>query len=88
MIRDLVCVAVGVLLSGIAFAAWEWASNRPRRHRIRGNYFDARAPFAITSIGGPVKERSDAHVDRVAHRLGRLRNRQWSEPDSGASGRR
>ena len=79
MIRDLVCVAVGVLLCGLAFAAWEWASNRPRRHRLRGNYFDARAPFAITSIGGPVEERSDERVDRMAHRLGRLRDRRWTD---------
>lgn len=79
MIRDLVCVAVGVLLCGIAFAGWEWITSRPRTHKLRGNYFDARAPFEIVRVGGPVEERSDAHVDRVAHRLGRLRARRWTD---------
>lgn len=89
MIRDIVCVAVGVLLSGIAFGVWEWASTRPRRHRLRGNYFDPRSPFAIVRVGpDAAPERSGERVDRMAQRLGRLRDRRWTEPDADAAGRR
>ena len=82
MIRDLVCVAVGVLFSGIAFAVWEWASSRPRRHRLRANYFDARSPFAIVRVGrDAAPERTDERVDRVAARLGRLKRRRYADAD-------
>lgn len=84
MIRDLVCVAVGVLLCGVAFAIWEWASNRPTRHRIRANYFDARSPFAIVRVGPDTKpERSQESIERNAVRLGKLGKRTYADTENG-----
>lgn len=78
MIHDLVCVFVGVLLCGIAFAVWEWISNRPKPHRFGGDYRDPRSEFQIIAPR-PVEERSDARVDRTAQRLGRLKRRQYAD---------
>lgn len=86
--RDAIAgIIIGFVLgSGLPFFL-EWRASRPRRHEFRGNYFDARAPFEIRRVGGPVEERSDARVDKVARRLGRLRARRWADGDTGASAR-
>lgn len=48
----------------------EWLSSRPRRHRMTGNYFDARSHFRIVSRGpAPIVERSEELIARTARRM-------------------
>jgi len=74
-------IVIGVTVCAVIVAVIEF---RPKlRHKLRGNYFDARAPFEIARVGGPIEERSDARIDKFARRLGKLRERKWS--DAGAN---
>lgn len=52
------------VLTYLALAEW-----RVRRHKLRGNYFDARSPFRIVSRGpAPIQERSEELIARTARR--------------------
>lgn len=87
--RDAIVAAILALLVREAITIYiEVRSRRPRRHKLRGNYFDARQPFAIKSVGGSVTERSDDEIEKCAQRLGRLRERRWSDADAEAASRR
>lgn len=53
----------------VMFGLEAW-SRRTRRHRQRGNYFDARQPFAIEGRGPTwAPERSEELIAREARRL-------------------
>lgn len=78
--REFICIVIGFGLCGSAVLLYEL---RPKkRHVLRGNYFDARAPFEISSNGGPTQERTDESIDKVARRLGRLKRRTYADSDA------
>ena len=81
--KDLIAgIIIGFFICALIVAMIEF--RQKLRHKMRGNYFDARAPFAIVRVGQPANERSDAQIEKTARRLGRLRDRQWTD-NAGAS---
>lgn len=72
---------IGFVLCVALVVVQELRSARPRRHVLRGNYFDARTPFSI--VGPDVRpDRTDASIERAALRLGKISKRSYADTDA------
>lgn len=70
-----VAFLAGIGTCGLFHVVAAWLSSRPRRHRMTGNYFDARSHFRIVSRGpAPIVERSEELIARAARRMMREKN--------------
>ena len=78
--RDVIAGAIiGFILCVVLIVAMEMRGKL--RHKLRGNYFDARASFSIERVGGKPEVRSAERVDKLARRLGRIKRWRYADAD-------